>query len=66
MWGVYDKAIAANLKVKFKGYASGLRDRYKTELNIDLDNEIDQVKVSTDLDHITAKAFGYKNAKDYH
>ena len=60
--GLYDKAIAANLKMKFRHYATGLRDRYREELCINLDEEIEKVKVSTDLDHITAKAFGFKDA----
>ncbi len=65
LWGIYDKAIAENLRVKFRGYANGLRQRYRDELGIDIDDEIEKMKYSTDLNSVTAKAFGFKDAEDY-
>ncbi|CDW89740.1 embryogenesis-associated protein emb8-like [Stylonychia lemnae] len=65
LYGFYDKVVAANLKKKFKHFAPGLRDRYKNELGIDIDQAIKDVKSSLDLDFTTAKAFGYESPEDY-
>eukprot|EP00347_Sterkiella_histriomuscorum_P023246 403335394 len=65
LYGLYDKAIAANLKMKFRHFSPALKQRYQDEFQIDLDKEIENVKSSIDLDKVTAKVFGYTSCSDY-